>query len=185
MARLEEWKPVVGYEDLYEVSNLGRVKSLPKAVKYKDTNILAKRKGKILKPSHDSDGYFIIGLSLDGKRKTYKVHRLVAEAFLTNTNDLPQINHKNGIRDDNRVENLEWCSARDNIRHKFDELKYNPIGRIAKTGERIRNCSTGDIFASLSEAARSVSCTHNAIRYAILHNSLCMGYKWEKVKWKG
>ena len=184
MARLEEWKPVVGYEGLYEVSNLGRVKSLPRTVRYKGTNTPAKRKERILIPAHDSDGYLVVGLTLDGKRKGYKVHRLVAKAFLANMNDLPQINHKNGLRDDNRVENLEWCSAKDNIRHKYDKLKYSSIGRIAKTGERIRNCSTGDIYASLSEAARSVGCVHNSIRYAILHNSLCRGYKWEKVKWR-
>ena len=142
-------------------------------------------KSKMLALCYDKDGYLIVGLSRDGKRRTHKVHRLVAESFLKNRKALPQINHKNGRRDDNRVSNLEWCSAKDNIDHKFNILKYNAMGRAGKRNERIKNISTGEVFASLSEAARSVGCHYTAISYAISHDSLCRGYKWNKFKYEG
>ena len=95
----EIWKPVVGYEGLYEVSNLGRVKSL----KY--------GKERILRPATDSNGYHQVNLCKDGKVKMYLVHRLVAQAFIPNPHNLPIINHKDERVDNNRVENLEWCTA--------------------------------------------------------------------------
>lgn len=185
MARLEEWKPIIGYEGLYEVSSFGRVRSVARYVKYRDGVHVSTRKSKMLALCYDKDGYLIVGLSRDGKRRTHKVHRLVAESFLKNRKALPQINHKNGRRDDNRVANLEWCSAKDNIAHKFNVLKYNATGRVGKRNERIKNISTGEVFASLSEAARSVGCSHKAISYAIAHNSFCRGCKWNKFVWKG
>lgn len=104
---MEIWKPIKGYEDLYEVSNLGRV------------NSLFTRKGKIMKPKVERDGYLRIGFWKEGKQKYYNVHRLVAEAFLLEKQDYQnQINHINKIKSDNRVENLEWVSTIENHFHK-------------------------------------------------------------------
>ena len=104
----EYWKPVVGYEGLYEVSNWGRVKSL----NYNHTG-----KGKILKQQQSMDGYYSVGLSKNGILKRYYVHRLVAEAFLPNSDNLPLINHKDENKTNNNVDNLEWCDAKYNCNY--------------------------------------------------------------------
>ena len=102
----EYWKPVVGYEGLYEVSNLGRVKSYY----FKGTI-------KIITPSINRGGYLQITLCKDKKKKNHLIHRLVAEAFLPNPLNLPQVNHKSENKLDNSVENLEWCDAKYNINY--------------------------------------------------------------------
>ena len=95
----EEWKVIKDYPN-YMVSNLGIVKSL----NYRHTGI-----EKILKPNIDNRGYLIVKLYKNRKFKSFMVHRLVAQAFIPNPNNYPQVNHKNEIKDDNRPENLEWC----------------------------------------------------------------------------
>ena len=100
----EVWKDIVGYEGLYQVSNLGTVKSLPKYCGVRWDN------GRILKPFTNKDGYLVITLSLNGKLKHFQVHRLVAEAFIPNPDNLHCINHKDLCVANNSVNNLEWCS---------------------------------------------------------------------------
>lgn len=97
----EQWRPVKGYEGLYEVSNLGRVKSL----NYHRTGV-----EKILKPSNVGNGYLFVHLSRNGKHKFFLVHRLVAIAFIPNPKGLPEVNHIDEIKTNNCVENLEWAS---------------------------------------------------------------------------
>ena len=98
----EQWRPIEGYEGLYEVSNLGRVKSLKCG------------RERILKPQMKKKGYLQVGLRKEGKYKMFKVHRLVAQAFIPNPEGLPQINHKDENPSNNRVENLEWCDSKYN-----------------------------------------------------------------------
>ena len=98
---IEEWRPIQGFEGLYEVSDWGRVKSL--------ANNKA-RKEKILKGTKTPNGYLLVGLHKDGKVVWKLVHRLVAEAFLENPNNLPQVNHKDENKENNNVENFEWCT---------------------------------------------------------------------------
>ena len=97
----EQWKSITGYEELYEVSSLGRVKSL---------NYHRTGKEKILKPNKTKDGYLVVWLYKNGKRKFFKIHRLVAEAFLPNPMGFPEINHKDEVKTNNIVSNLEWCT---------------------------------------------------------------------------
>ena len=113
----EIWKDIKEYENFYQISNFGVVRSL----KRKNT------KGKILKPSKDKDGYLKVTLSKQNKRKSFFIHRLVAQEFLSNYDNLPQINHKNEIKSDNRVENLEWCE------HKYNQNFGTRNKRISKT----------------------------------------------------
>lgn len=101
----EIWKPVAGYEELYAVSDLGRVKSL----KY--------GKEKILKPNKNGGGYLFVWLYRNGKRKMFLVHRLVASAFLPNPMGLPEVNHKDENKTNNIVSNIEWVSRWDNINY--------------------------------------------------------------------
>lgn len=104
----EEWKKVEGFEGFYEVSNFGNVRSL----NYHNWGIV-----KNLTPVVDRYGYERVCLTKNGKQFNRLVHRLVATAFVENPNDLPQINHLNEIKTDNRVVNLEWCSAKENTNH--------------------------------------------------------------------
>lgn len=111
----EKWKPVIGFEGQYEVSNKGRVRSLRRLVDGK-RGTKHYRNGCILKPQTGSK-YAQVYLRVDGKQKWFYVHRLVAEAFIPNPNNLPQINHKDENKLNNCVENLEWCDAKYNINY--------------------------------------------------------------------
>lgn len=123
----EEWRPVKGYEEDYEVSNLGRVRSVDRYIKcsHDGTHLY---KGRILRQENkygnldDNPNYKRVGLSHNGKVIRKSVHRLVAEAFLENNDPtrLTEVNHKNGIRSDNFVDNLEWVSREENRAHAVE-----------------------------------------------------------------
>ena len=108
----EIWKPVVGYEGLYEVSSLGIVRSLDR---YDSRNCF--RKGRILKLNDNGRGYLDVQLCSNGKVKHHLVHRLVAEAFIPNPYNLPQVNHRDENPSNDNVDNLEWCDAKYNINY--------------------------------------------------------------------
>jgi hypothetical protein len=118
---MEIWKDVVGYEGYYQVSNLGRVRSLDRVLD--KPNILTGgptvRKGKILKQV-ENFGYLLVNLCVHDKRQAHRVHRLVLEAFVPNPENKPQTNHKNGNKKDNRLYNLEWATASENGKHAFE-----------------------------------------------------------------
>lgn len=115
----EIWKDVNEYEGLYQVSNLGRIKSLEgkKIVFLKHLS-----KEKILIVKKNRCGYLYVGLSKDLKRKSYTIHRLIAKAFIQNPDNKLTVNHINGIKTDNRVENLEWNTSTENVYHKNNIL---------------------------------------------------------------
>lgn len=158
MARLEKeiWKDLPGYKGYYQVSSLGRVRSLPRNGTKKEVHVLSLNKKKT--------GYVNILLSKDNKRKTCRVHRLVACAFIPNPENKPQINHKNGCRSDNRVENLEWVSSQENIKHKFDVLNYKMSKRNPKS---VRCIETGQEFECIKDAERFYGKSYGAIQHAV------------------
>ena len=115
MINIEEiWKDIEGYENYYQVSNKGRVRSLDRLV---GLTRLSYREGAIKVPKRNSDGYCDVTLSMNGRDKTFRIHRLVAKAFLPNPYGYKEVNHINFNRADNNVENLEWCSHENNIGH--------------------------------------------------------------------
>jgi hypothetical protein len=118
----EIWKNVLGYEGAYEVSNQGRVRRIGRG--------LGVQPGRILQTRKTKDGYAKVKLCIRGKGKLVSVHTLVAEGFLGKRPPGQQVNHKNGIEDDNRVENLEWVTPSQNLQHAFDHL-----GRVSPHGE--------------------------------------------------
>lgn len=121
---MEVWKAIKGYEGLYEVSNKGRVRSLDRI----DCRG-QKRKGKCILQKKTEKGYLYLQLSNSGVIKTFRTHRLVAQTFIQNPENKPQVNHINGIKADNRVENLEWTTPSENLKHAVNlGLKQAPKG---------------------------------------------------------
>ena len=148
---MEIWKDVKGYEGEYLVSNMGRVKSIKKkfGTLHQET---------ILKPATIWTGYLRVGLVKDKKSKSIFVHRLVAQEFIPNPENKPIINHINGDRTDNRVENLEWCTQKENC-NRSDKVKngerYNSVKVID---------SEGNIFNSYRSAAKHYNINPNTVK---------------------
>lgn len=145
---IEVWKPLPKYNNCYEVSNLGRVRSIKRLVKGSRGSLQIKP-SVVLTPRTKANGYQSVHIRLDGTNSYPLVHRLVATVFLPNDNNLPQVNHKDGNKLNNRVENLEWCSASQNMKHAF-ELGLAPSGGRS----HLAKLSFGEVLAIKSEYVR-------------------------------
>lgn len=170
----EVWKPVPGYEGLYEISNMGNVKSLARMKPYRDG--FRRFPGGILKPNKINGGYRLVMLTNSHTRKGFLVHRLVAESFIENPNCLPQVNHIDGNKENNTVSNLEWCTAKENMLHSVknrlrSDLK--PVVMLTKDGRVVRK------FNGVREAARETGIERTNIRFCCnnKHRS-AGGYLW-------
>ena len=183
----ETWKPVKGFEGLYEVSNKGNVRSLDRHLMWGKGYCLFK--GKPKKPHLTPTGYLITTLSNNNKVKMHYIHRLVAEAFIPNPNNLPCVDHINTIKTDNRVENLRWCTCKENANNPLTREHINikirskeviekmlatrrknqsyhceiPVYYIDEQGKKIS-------FKSIREAARKIGCSPSAITKALKEN---------------
>lgn len=109
---MENWKPVIGYEEIYEVSDLGNVRSI---VDRKNSYV-----GKVLQPTLRKNGYLQFGLTKDGKTKWFKASRLVARTWIPNPESKPTVNHKDGLKTNDKVSNLEWATIAENTKHAYD-----------------------------------------------------------------
>lgn len=114
-ASLEQWKDIQGYEGLYQVSNKGRVRSIDRVIKHYPKDYF--QKGRVLKSALSKNGYPMVILVNHNERKTRNVHRLVAETFIVNPNNFPEVNHKDEDKTNNSVENLEWCTRKYNANY--------------------------------------------------------------------
>lgn len=173
----EIWKDAKGYEELYQVSNLGRIKSFS-------------RKGKteyILKPYlNKKNKYLYIHLSKKGITKLIRMHKLVAEAFIPNPLNKPYINHKDGNKQNNNINNLEWVTQKENIIHARDILKVDyskniKIAHIKNQRKVIR--SDGKIYNSIKEAKEDMK-NDNAHIVEVCQGKLktTCGYGWRYLK---
>lgn len=177
----EIWKPIPRYEGIYEISNMGNVKSLSRervvGVWGGKTPVLKER---ILKLGADSSGYPTVKLYGNGMKRTPKVHRLVADAFIPNPHQKKEINHINGIKSDNRVENLEWCTRTENIRHADATGLRNCTGENNHTA-KLRKEQVLQIKERLSDGANQ---TKLGIEYnvsASVINHIKTGRTWKSV----
>lgn len=193
----EIWRNVVGYEGLYQVSNLGRVRTLAHVTNGKP------HRARIRKLTRNpKTGYFLVNLSKDGKSKNLYVHRLVALAFVDNPDNKTTVNHKNEIKTDNRAENLEWMTLRENLRygthderarlHKPDlngenHFNYGKRGAESHThkGKVVGvNIIDGSVveFDTAATASRALGissgqlCDHLKGKY-----KSCGGYRWRRI----
>lgn len=170
----EIWKPVVGYEGFYEVSNIGRVRSLERK------DCLGRTvKERVLKPAFNDFGYLIVGLCAGGKQKTLKVHRLVCEAFHENPYNKPQVNHLNEDKSDNRAVNLEWATAKENLNHgahneRMAKTLSKPICQYTRDGELVK------IWPSTIEVQRQTGFSKGHISKAANGNrKTAYGFIWK------
>ena len=140
---VEIWKPIKDYEGLYEISNLGRVRSLDKIRNAAINNVSETViRGRIMKQKSDKDGYLSVKLTHpNSKGKHLRVHRIVATSFICNPESKPQVNHKNGIKSDNNAVNLEWCTLSENRIHAYNtglqssESKKGELNNFSKLTE--------------------------------------------------
>lgn len=167
----EEWRDIKGYEGLYQVSNTGKVRSL----NYRKTG-----REKLLKPQTDKNGYLFVGIRKNGKRKFKKIHRLVAEAFLDNPNNLPEVNHKDENPSNNCVFNIEYCDHKYNINYGTRNIR-SKISQ-SKTVVAYKNGVEVLRFSSTAEAQRNgynsgnISCCCRGIYKQY------KGFKWQYKK---
>ena len=139
---MEVWKDIPSYEGKYQISNKGRVKSLPRNEKF------CKRSEEvILKAFACGSGYQEVILRNNGKRKPKLIHRMVAEAFVPNPAGKGEVNHKDGNKDNNEHSNLEWVTPKENIKHAYDVLEHKRLGR------KVLCVETKEVFDSLKDAA--------------------------------
>lgn len=188
----EIWKDIEGYEDLYQVSNMGRIKSLER---YKENHgKLQKVEEKIKTMNIKNSGYQFVQLYKNNKYKNLMVHRLVAQAFIPNVDNKPQINHIDGNKLNNNVTNLEWCTNSENGKHAWDtglkqcterlkeatrktnkEYKSKPINQLDLQGNYIRT------WLSAHEASRQLGIDRSTISQCCRgsrRNKTAGGYKW-------
>lgn len=164
----EEWRDVVGYEGLYQVSNLGRVRRM--SASFTDTKgRLRHFVGRVLRPQKLRHGYVYVNLWKDNVRKGCTIHRLVAIAFIPNPDNKPQVNHIDGDRANNKVENLEWTTNSENQRHRLDILHHKGV-RIYET-RKVVCVETGDVYDSITSASKFANVAVSNIV------AVCRGYE--------
>lgn len=172
---MEEWRDIEGYEGLYQVSNIGRIKSLAHVIKANISGGIRCTNEHIKRTNKGWHGYHYVALCKDGVSKTRSVHRIVAIAFIPNENNYPAVNHIDGNKDNNSADNLEWCSNAYNSAHA---VKMGLITRAKK----VRCVNTGIIYRCSKDAELATGINGRNIRSACsgIYKS-AGGYKWEWV----
>lgn len=171
------WKDIIGYNGAYQISKNGAVKSSNRIIK----SITGQNRliiGRIMKPKN-KEGYHFVTLSLNGEIKNHYIHRLVAEAYLPNPKNKPHINHIDGDKSNNNINNLEWVTISENTNHAYRiGLSQNIGGTHSFAQKLIDNC-TGKIYSCIKEAAVELEINYNSLRNMLCgsnNNKTCLDY---------
>lgn len=167
----EIWEDIKGYPN-YEVSNLGRVKN--------------KNRNKIIK-NFFNKGYKLVSLNKNNKRKTFRLHRLVAEAFIPNPDNLPQVNHKDEDKTNNRVDNLEWCTHDYNSKYgtRGKRISENVSGYKHHSAKKVLCIETGEIFECCRDAEKKIGVARCSVSKAAnpkQEQQTSGGYHWKYIE---
>lgn len=163
----ELWKDVVGYEGLYMVSSNGRVICVG-SDRAKRATVSAN--GSLIMSSKENKGYLSVTFTKNNKRTQIQLHRVIAQAFIPNPHNKPQVNHINGVKSDNSIENLEWVTPSENVKHSFKVLgrTIHNKNQTGIYGKAVICIETGIEYVNINEAAKhnnvSASCISNAIK---------------------
>ena len=150
----EEWRDIEGFEGYYQVSNLGRVRSVDREIYHPYNKTISHYKGKILKPGKRNKGYLGICLTKGNKQKSFLVHRLVAQAFIPNPYNFEQINHKDEDKTNNQVSNLEWCDCKYNMNYGNLKSNMSKTRRNNISNQKPVKClETGQIYFNSQDAS--------------------------------
>lgn len=180
----EKWLPMVGYEQTHKISNLGRIKAIEREIQYINKyGYITKtiKPERLIRPSKTGSQYkeehcYLSFMTRDGIR--HLVHREVAQAFIPNPENKPQVNHINGIKDDNRMDNLEWVTVSENGIHCY--YKLNKRCQLFNN-TMVRCVETNAIYESISQAARELNLNRRALCNAIQKNKPFGGLHWKKI----
>ncbi|WP_373786512.1 NUMOD4 domain-containing protein [Jeotgalibaca porci] len=183
----EKWMPIKNYEGFYEVSNLGRVRSVDRVVRYKDGRMY-KYPSKLIKHKADKRGYLYVGLNKSGKKSSKRVHRLVTETFLPVRGKNLEVNHIDGNKNNNKLSNLEWVTSSENTLKGyelglFEKARKSARLRVKNNSEfdrskstKVTNIITGEewVFPSVKEASESFGYKKNTFSEAMrVRNGIC------------
>lgn len=185
---VEIWRDIKDYEGLYKVSNLGRVKSVDHYVCYnKRNNKLSLCKGRLLRPVANNMGYLRVNLSKEGNTQPYLIHRLVAETFIPNPDNLPEVNHKDETPKHNYVENLEWCSHIYNmgygtiLERKSKKMTGKPSSHISPVQQYNLDGELISEYKSMTEAHKRTGISLSNICFSCNNEGKTAGgYRWIK-----
>lgn len=188
----EIWKDIPGYEGYYQVSTFGRVRSVDRTV-YDSVGRVRHLKGQLKKLSKLNDGYIAVSLCLDGIEKHVQVHRLIAITFIPNSEHKPQVNHKDGNKTNNSVDNLEWVTAKENTEHAsrtglresvgYENGHHNNWPKYEKSRCRPVVCEEiGQFFRSIASAAAWLGVNSTSLDQALKETRPCKGYTFKFVE---
>ena len=168
---IEIWKSVTGYEGHYVISAIGIIKSINRIINI--NNGFRIIQGKKLKTRNNSDGYVEVRLTKNGKTTTTFIHILIAKAFIPNPFNKPEVNHLNGIKSDNRIQNLEWCTRMENMQHA------SRMGLLKRTYKQVIDNCTGRTYISSYEAAKDLNLEYTTLKNYLngnRTNKTCLKY---------
>jgi len=175
MDKNETWKDIEGYEGLYQISDIGNVKTLKRIIVHEPRNYTAKEK--ILKPSIQN-GYYTVGLHKNKHVKYFRVHRLIAIAFIPNVEHKECVNHMDCNRLNNSICNLEWVTKGENNQHAWDNFRQEKLRQILKNGLRKRKVAQLDNLGNIIKIFDSIKTARECLKICSSHISDCCNGKY-------